>query len=27
LFVYAGRLFKDATTTNTYPPNGVRNIY
>jgi microcystin-dependent protein len=27
LFVYAGRLFKDATTSNTYPPNGSRNIY
>lgn len=27
LFVYAGRLFKDATTSNTYPPNGPRNIY
>jgi microcystin-dependent protein len=27
LFVYAGRLFKDATTTNTFPPNGNRNIY
>jgi microcystin-dependent protein len=28
LFVYAGRLFKDATTTNTYPPYGPpRNIY
>lgn len=28
LFVYAGRLFKDATTSNTYPPYGPpRNIY
>jgi microcystin-dependent protein len=27
LFVYSGRLFKDATTSNTYPPNGPRNIY